>query len=131
MTYYSGADVAYVFVDSTNIAADLDTVRMKTSAVTQEFRALGTTFPQNLDTGTRNGELEMSGLYEGATTAALLNAVGTNRKVCVLLEGNTVSKRFYGFQSAAVESDEIGIGADQMHSNAGTFRVNGEIGRAS
>ena len=50
MTYYSSEDVAQVFIDGVNIAADLDTVRMKTAAVTQEFRALGTAFPQALDT---------------------------------------------------------------------------------
>lgn len=128
MTWYSSKDVAYLIVDGTDIAGSINTARIKTSAVTVDTTCLGDTWREITDTGLRNGELEISGFYDGSTTSAVIDTVsGTGKVVSVLLEGNTVSKRFYGFDSGTVSAAEVGLSPDTIHTSSPTFTVSGQV----
>jgi hypothetical protein len=124
-TYYSAEDVTYIFFGATQLQLVTNEMRMKVSAVLADTRVFGETFPTVTDTGLRNGELELSGYYDGVRSDLWLT--GDSDYVTALIEGNTVSKRAYAFDNATVESTEISMGADQPHRHAGTFKVSGRV----
>jgi hypothetical protein len=128
MTWYSSKDVAYVFIDNLSVAPYLNAMTMKTSAVLANTTGFGDTWTEWTDTGLRNGEVTMGGFYDGGTDGAAMNTVAaTDRTVSVLLEGNTVSKRFYLFQSGLVSSTEIGLSPEGVHTSAPGYTVTGEV----
>jgi hypothetical protein len=128
MAYKSSKDAARVYVDWLDVHSDLDTVNIKTSAVLREFKPLGATWPTQVDTGARKGELTMSGLYNGSFTATALSTLGgANKVVSALVEGEALNDRFYGWQAATVSDTEVGLAPDDVHTQSATFSVNGEV----
>lgn len=126
MTWYSSKDVGFVFIGDQNITTLLNSARMKTEAVLTDTTGLGNTWREMTDTGLRRGELEFSGFYDGL--AVSMNTVsGTDRVVSVLLEGNTVSKRFQGYRAAIVSGAEIGISPESVHTSTPTTTVRGAV----
>ena len=129
MTWYSSKDVAYVFWNHCTITGFLNAVRIKTTAKLVDTTGLGDTWREMSDTGLREGELEMTGLYDGDVLAENgMNTVSaTDRVASVLLEGNTVSKRFYGFQKAILSGTEVGISSDSVHTSTPVYTMRGAI----
>ncbi len=126
MTWYSSKDVAYVLIGYKSIGSYLNALRMKTSARLTDTTGLGKTWREMSDTGLREGELEMSGFYDG--TMSFMNTVAaTDQVVSVLLEGNTVSKRFYGFEKAIISASEVGISSDSVHTTTPGLTVRGAV----
>lgn len=128
MTWYSSKDVAYVFVGATDIHGYLNAATMKTTANLADTRVLGEVYPTITDTGLRSGEFTCSGFYDGTAAGGVMNTVsGTDQVVSVLLEGNTVSKRFYGYRAAIVSGSEIGLSSDNVHTSTPGITVRGDV----
>jgi hypothetical protein len=127
VSYYSSKDVSYVLYYGIPLQAPLDTLSVKTSAVLREFKGLGQTWPTNIDTGIRRGELQTSGVYDGVYAPSFTNLGGSGLPVCVLHEGNTLGAHFYGFQSAIVESSEVGFAPDDVDTISATWAMRGEV----
>lgn len=127
MAFYSSKDVAYVFVGEDTWQARLSAVGMKIEATLSDTTPLGAVWRQMTDTGLRRGELTFSGFYDGDKPG--MNTVsGSDKVVSVLLEGNTPSLRFYGFERATVSAAEIGVSADSVHTSSPEMIVRGAVG---
>jgi len=125
-TFYSSKDVAYVFVGDDTWQAYLNTVNIKISVKLADTTPLGVSWPVMTDTGLRSGEFTCAGFYDGDKT--IMNTISdTDKVVAVLLEGNTVSKRFYGFRAATVSAVEIGLSSDNVHTSTPELSVRGAV----
>lgn len=126
MAYSSLKDLAYVFVDGYDIAPAVESARMRTGALVVSKHFAGNAFPTAIDTGIRSGELEIGAVLTSTTDQ--VNAVsGTGRVVSLPIEGNTAGNRCYTFQSAKVESVEVGVSQDDVDSLNPGFIVAGEV----
>ncbi|MCK9629946.1 MAG: hypothetical protein M0R37_15320, partial [Bacteroidales bacterium] len=111
MTTQASKDITYVLVDGLNIAAGLETLEHKVTAVTVQKQALGETWPTTVDTGTRKGELTVAGWLDSVmmtpASGGKVNTISTTSSiVSAFVNGNTVSERALVFQAANV----VGIG---------------------
>jgi hypothetical protein len=132
VAYYSSKDAGYVFVNGLNVAPGLEVVGLKNTAVVQEIRPLGTTWPVNVDTGIKRGELTMSGwldsTYTGPATGGQINAIsGTGKVVTACLEGNTNALRCYSWKSAIVSGTEVGVDTETIDTITPEFTVAGAV----
>ena len=125
--YRSKKDATHVFVGGVNVAPVMETLGIKQSAVLDERRFLGTTFPTQCDTGARNAELTMQGVINSPTTDTVAELNTTGAVVSALLSGNVVDVPFYGFQSAKITAIEVGISDDKVDELTPTFSVYGEV----
>lgn len=127
MSSNSIKDLGYLLVGGYNVATIMDHFTAKHTAGKQEFRPCGSTWPINIDLGMRTAELQMSGVLNSPTSDAVSAVNGTDRAVSALIEGNTVSARFWGFQAAIVDGVEVGVSPDAANTLLPSFSVDGEV----
>jgi len=128
MAAYKGSkDAGYVFVDAINIAPVMETVSVKTSAVLDERRFLGNSWPTNVDTGGRRGELSMSGVLNSPTSDTIATLSTANSIVSAVLGGNAVDMPFHGFQAAKVTGVEVALAQDKVQEFTPEFTVTGRV----
>jgi hypothetical protein len=127
MAYKSGADAAYVIVDGVNIAPAMESLTLKTTAVMDERRFLGSAWKTPIDTGAKTGELAMQGVIDSPTTDTVAALNTTGAVVSALLSGNAVDVSFYGFQAAQVTAIEVGLADGKVDDLTPTFAIAGEV----
>lgn len=128
MAFISSKDCGTVFVGAAATQSVMGGITMKRSVVVDERRFLGSTWPTNLDTGIRNGELTFADvIYDTDINPLFLPLPTTYSIVSACIEGDTAGKRFWGFQSAAVSGGEVQLSPDKMHNIAPEFTVRGEV----
>lgn len=126
-TFYSSKDVAAVLVGADPWQAYLSGLGLKIEAALSDTTPLGAVWRQVTDTDLRRGELTFTGFYDGGKPA--MNTVSdADKVVSILLEGNTPSMRFYGFERAIVSAAEIGVSAESVHTSTPEMSVRGSVG---
>ena len=124
MAAYSTKD-ARLIVGAFNISSYVDSVNVKINAVTDPFNPLGATFPTTYDTGLRNGELTVSGLYDGVISQYLV--AGNSYQTTLEVEGGTAGTRAYCFPTPIVSAHEVGLSAEQMHRWTPEYAISGKV----
>jgi len=127
MAYKGSKDAGYLFVDAINIAPVMETVSIKTSAVLDKRRFLGTSCPTQCDTGARQGELSMSGVLNSPTSDTVATLSTGTSIVSALLGGNAVEMPFHGFQAAKVTGVEVALAQDKVQEFTPEFTVTGRV----
>ena len=128
MAAYSTKD-ARLIVGAYDVSAYVDSVNVKMNAVVDPFHPLGATFPTTYDTGLRNGELTVSGLYDGVISQFLIAGAETNI-TSLEVEGGTAGTRAYCFPAPQVSAHEVGLSADQMHRLTPEYAISGKVHNA-
>ena len=128
MAKYSTKD-ARLLIDAIQHSAYFDTVAIKVNAVTDPFHPLGATFPTTYDTGLRNGELTLSGIYSG-THSQYAGVAGSNYITTVEVEGGTAGSRAYCFPAAKFSANEVTLSPEQMHRWTPEATVSGKVHNA-
>jgi len=127
MAYKSLKDVAKVFVAEYDVRPILGApMNIKRTALLSEFRQPGEVWTTAVDLGIRSCELTMPAYLNSPGSDSISGIYGTNRIVSILHEGNTVSDRFFGIQSAIVSGIEVGISDDMPDTLTPEFTVRGE-----
>lgn len=128
MGYVSLKDCGHIYVGPTSVGSSAGGFRIKRTALMDERRFAGNVYPTALDTGIRNGELELTDvIYDTTTNPAFVPFPSTAQVVSVCLEGDTASARFYGFQAARVSAAEVVLDPEKMDDIVPEFTVAGEV----
>jgi hypothetical protein len=118
-------DIAGIYLGAVDVKGDIDGATVKMSAALQAFRPAGSTFPLKLDTGGRDGAMNLEGLANGAQTAHLALPAGDTADImcAVLPDGGDpflaaapTGYRFFGIRTARIETTELGLAPDKVHS---------------
>ena len=128
MAAYSTKD-ARLLMSSLDLSPYTDSVSVKLNAVVDPFHPLGATFPTTYDTGLRNGELTVSGLYDGGISQFLV-AGATSYVTSLEVEGGTAGTRAYCFANPQVSAHEVGLSTEQMHRFTPEYTISGAVNNA-
>lgn len=109
MAYYSGADLAYLFFDQTDVKASNDALDIEWEALSEAKRVRGAAYPTLFVGGQKTGTLSYDGWWDGTTATQLADRTGDAKIISALHEGSAYGAHFFGLQSAAITGWKFGV----------------------
>lgn len=102
MANYGQSSVGWVLVGGYDIKGYATEVSpIETSGMFEQSDTLGDSWAEFTPTGVRTSYFTVKGFYDDAAASMAgiaVGATGTERVVCINLEGNTIGQKFIGFQ---------------------------------
>lgn len=102
MAKYSSKDCV-LLIDGYNVRGVTTQINHSVEALTEETTALGDTWEAHAYLGLQRSDLAQEGFFDdasGLSNDALNGKQGLERVVCLGFEGNTIGRKFSGFQGA-------------------------------
>lgn len=130
MTIYSGATVGFLLVDGYDLLGYTTKVDINEDAKIEDVTTLGDSWQQMLPSGLREFNLSQEGFYDTVAlgpNVALVSQYGTSRLLCIGLEGNTLAKRFIGFEGAMQNNYDRKTARGSLHTFSVNYAGNGEV----
>lgn len=127
MTPKSAKDIAFIFFDELDVKQSNNEMTIADEAVIPQRRPFGSAYKNCYPTGQYDGEMTISGWLDSVTEPQLGELTGDDKVVSVLHEGNAVSDRFYGIQSAKVSGRKLGMADDDLDTFEPVVTVAGEL----
>lgn len=131
MGNYSSKDVGFVLVGGYDLRADSGELRIKTEQLTDRQTSLGDSWEEHALLGLSKAEVVQSGYFNDAVDGgnAALVGLGASRVMSIGIEGNTVGRKFLGFQGAMQVDYERLASLSALHRANAMFRGSGQVDR--
>lgn len=126
MAYYSGEDLAYLFVEGVDVKASNAELAVEQSAVVVHKHVRGQAYPSAFVTGHVDGTLTYDGWFD-TDTQPYLDRTDTDQAICVLHEGNTAGNHFIGVQATHIGGFAFGIPQEDIDTYRPDLVVDGMV----
>lgn len=130
MTKYGGADIGFLLVGGYSVHSYVTAVDENHEAILEETTVLGDTWETKALVNLRQFALSVSGFYDdvaGASNEALVGLSGASQVACMGFEGNTVGKKFIGFQGPVQTTYKRTATRGALHKVAADYRGSGQL----
>ena len=130
MSTYGPDDVGFILLGGYSLLGDSVEIRDKIEALTDDAHSLGDTWQEHAAVGLMRSEVSQKG-YFNDTTNAIHTALNGNQGISSVfsygVEGNTLGKKFIGYNGALVVDYERIASLDKLHRISVTYRGNGQV----
>lgn len=123
-------DVGFFLVDGYDVLGYTTQVEPLIEAMIEETHALGDAWVEQTFVGLRKASFSQQGFYDdaaGASNEALVSKEGTSRILCIGLEGNTIGKKFIGFNGAMQAKYERQASRGALHKANASYEGDGQV----
>lgn len=131
MTKYGSADVGFVLVGGYNLLGVSTEISDTSEVGIEDTTALGDAWEESTVTGVGRLELTQAGFFDDATGSsneAFAGQGGLARVVAFAYEGNTLGKKFVGFQGPFQAAYTRVAKGKELHKANATYRGSGALG---
>ena len=130
MPKYSGADIGFLLVGGYSVHSYMTAVEENHEAILEETTVLGDAWESKAFVNLRQFAMNASGFYDdgvGASNAALVGMAGNSLVACLGFEGNTVAKKFLGFEGPVQTTYRRTATRGALHKAAADYRGSGKL----
>lgn len=130
MSVFGPDDVGFICLGAYSLLGDSVEIRDKIEALTDVTHSLGDTWQEHSAVGLKRAEVSQNGYFNDTADAihtALNGNQGTSSVFSYGVEGNTVGKKFIGYNGALEVDYERIATLDKLHRVTVTYRGNGQV----